>query len=116
MALPDADTLERHAVAAVLQHDGDGAQCGSATLSATPGTVLTLTLPAGTRIIRLLKPSADLIWRIDADPAALVTNGTFAAGGLALSGDVTAIIVSGATTLRLRSATASATVRYEARQ
>jgi hypothetical protein len=91
------------------------AQHGLFTLSAVAGTVLSIALPANARIIRLLVPSADLSWRIDADPAA-PGSGALTDGGYALAGDITPILVpAGATTLRLRSAAASPTARIEVR-
>jgi hypothetical protein len=97
-----------------LRVDLDGtSQSGLWTLSATPGTVTSIALPDAARIVTL-KPSADIQLRLNADPAA-IGSGAFAAGSPVAALERRAfILASGASrTLRLRSATASATVTVE---
>ena len=100
--------------AVVLQSD-DNAQHGSYTLSATPGTVTTITLPSWARIVVIAEPSARVNWRIDADPAVPGTNALANGANVAANGRSAIILRSGAATLRLNSSTASATVRVEVR-
>jgi len=93
----------------------DAASHGLYTLSATPGTVTSINVPTGARIALLKSPSAIIDWNVDADPVA-AGSGSLTAGGDALAFETTGIILrSGATTLRLSSATASATVRVNFR-
>lgn len=87
---------------------------GAYTLSATPGTVTSIDVPAWATVARLISPSALVEWRTDGDPAA-GGSGSLTDGGYAPAAVITAIIVTGATTLRLRSATASATLYVEFR-
>jgi hypothetical protein len=97
-----------------LRADLDGtSQSGLWTLSATPGTVTSITLPDAARIVTV-KPSADIQLRLNADPAA-IGSGAFAAGSPVAASERRAfILAAGASrTLRLRSATASATVTVE---
>ena len=97
-----------------LRPDLDGAgESGVWTLSATPGTVTTITLPDAARIVTL-RPSADIRARLNADPAAAGTN-AFAAGVPVEGNSRRAFILAAGTgrTLRLRSAAVSPTVTVE---
>lgn len=97
-----------------LRADLDGtSQSGVWTLSATPGTVTSITLPDAARIVTV-KPSADIQVRLNADPAA-IGGGAFAAGSPVSASERRAFLVAaGASrTLRIRSTTASATVTVE---
>ena len=101
-------------IAATIAAD-DTASHGTYTLSATPGTVTSIAVPSGARIVRLLSPSANVDWNVNADAVAAGTN-ALTAGGFAIANETTAIILrSGAATLRLSSSTASATIRVEFR-
>jgi len=99
-----------------IQADLDGnEQSGVWTLSASPGTVTSITIPDDARIITLL-PSALIRARFGADPAA-VGSGAFAAGSPVEAGTRRSFIVPAGTsrTVRLRSTVASATVTVEVR-
>lgn len=99
----------------ILYHDLDGSeQQGAWTLSGTPGVVTTITLPDAARIVTVIAPSADVIVRLNADPAA-AGSGAFAAGAVVPSGTTRAFIVApgAGRTFRVRSATGSATLTVE---
>jgi len=99
-----------------IQADLDGnEQSGVWTLSASPGTVTSITIPDDARIITLL-PSALIRARFGADPAA-VGSGAFAAGSPVEAGTRRSFIVPAGTsrTVRLRSTVASVTVTVEVR-
>jgi hypothetical protein len=94
----------------------------SATLSDTPGTVTTITLPDSARGIRLNPTSDDIQFAVGEDPDVLATSSdttiavdTFGVGGIA-KGDAweVRLIEDGtARTLHLASATASVVVTVE---
>ena len=97
-----------------LRPDLDGAgESGVWTLSATPGTITTITLPDAARIVTL-RPSADIRARLNADPAAAGAN-AFAAGVPVEGNSRRAFILAAGTgrDLRLRSAAVSPTVTVE---
>ena len=99
-----------------IQADLDGnEQSGVWTLSATPGTITTVTIPDNARIVTLL-PSALVRVRFNADPAA-VGSGAFAAGSPVEAGTRRSFIVPAGTsrTIRLRSTAVSPTVTVEVR-
>jgi hypothetical protein len=93
----------------------DNAQHGIYTLSATPGTVTTITIPAWARIVVLSEPSARINWRIDADPAIPGTNALTDGASVAANAESAIILRLNPATLRLNSSTASATVRVQFR-
>ena len=97
-----------------LAFDLDGTeQSGVWTLSATPGTVASITVPDTARIVTL-RPSADIRARFGADPAAAGAD-AFAAGSPVAANERRAFILMSGTsrTIRVRSTTASATVTVE---
>ncbi len=99
-----------------IQADLDGnEQSGVWTLSATPGTITSITIPDNARIVTLL-PSALVRARFNADPAA-VGSGAFAAGSPVEAGTRRSFIVPAGTsrTIRLRSTAVSPTVTVEVR-
>jgi hypothetical protein len=89
------------------------------TLSAVPGAVTSVTLPAGVRGFRLY-PDKDVRFAIDEDPAAEATSAdaaiaanAFAVGGIAKASQWETRLLESYTTLRLRSAQASAVIEIE---
>jgi hypothetical protein len=93
------------------------------TLSATPGTVTTVTIPDTARGIRLYPRSNAIRFAIGEDPAAVATSSstTIAASALAVGGiakadqwEVRLLETGTDRTVRLRSATASVVVDLEA--
>lgn len=94
-----------------------------ATLSASAGTVKTVDIPNTARGFRLT-PSADVVYAVGEDPAALATHtagdnsiatADFSKGNVAAANapEVRTLATGTGRTLRLRSATASATVLIE---
>jgi hypothetical protein len=93
------------------------------TLSATPGTVTTVTIPDTARGVRLYPRSNAIRFAIGEDPAAVATSSstTIAASALAVGGiakadqwEVRLLETGTDRTVRLRSATASVVVDLEA--
>ena len=93
----------------------DAASHGAYTLSATPGTVTTINVPAGARIAVLSDANARINWNVDADPAVAGTNAQTAGSSVGALDRESIILRPGAATLRLNSSTASATVRVSFR-
>lgn len=89
----------------------DNAEHGVYTLSASPGVVTSIAIPAWARIAVVSEPSHRVNWRVDGDPALPGVNALTAGFNVAANGEASLILRSGAATLRLNSLTASATVR-----
>lgn len=94
----------------------------SITLSATPNTVSSVPVPTGAMGFRLFPTTADVVFAVDENPAALAAYTETGANNLALGGLSTGnaatanalevrLLAAGAATVRLASATASAVVR-----
>jgi hypothetical protein len=89
----------------------DAASHGAYTLSATPGTVTSITIPAGAHIAVLSDANARIDWNINADPVVAGTNAQTAGSSVAALEREAIILRDGAATLRLSSTTESASVR-----
>ena len=104
------DRAAYNATVALFASD-DAASHGAYTLSATPGTVTSIAIPAGARIAVLSDANARVNWNVNADPTVAGTNAQTAGASVGALEREAIILRPDAATLRLSSVTASATVR-----
>lgn len=86
------------------------------TLSGTPGTVSSVTLPDSAQGFRIFPRSNAVRFAIGEDPAAVGTGGTFTVGGVAKADawETRTLDAGASRTLRLRSTVASVVIDVEA--